>query len=279
MKDKTTISPFLKWAGGKTQLLPIIDTLLPPKFNRYFEPFLGGGALLFHLQPMEAVVNDNNHSLIHTYTMIRDNCDGFLKMIYLLDHNIPKDGMSYYNMLRKRYNDKICNDKYDIELSALFVFLNKHCYNGLYRVNKEGLFNVPYNNSTRESVSPRMIREVSNYLKNIIIMRGDFEKACKDVKEGDFVFIDSPYAPLNPSSFKSYTKEGFSVESHKRVANLFHRLSEQHVYCMTTNHHTELIDSLYANKGYDIQIVNVKRLINSDPSKRIGEEVIIRNYK
>ena len=168
--------------------------------------------------------------------------------------------------------------EYDVELAALFVFINKHCFNGLYRVNGKGLFNVPYNNSRRVSVDDGAIRDISKYLQGITIIDGDFEEACKGAKKGDFIFIDSPYAPLNPTSFESYTKEGFDIESHRRLARLYDELTERGCYCMLTNHNTELINDLYGNKGYTIDVVSVKRMINSDASNRVGEEVIICNY-
>ena len=166
----------------------------------------------------------------------------------------------------------------DVEMAALFVFINKHCFNGLYRVNGKGLFNVPYNNSRKKSIDEESILEVSEYLKKIKILQGDFEVACKDAQKGDFVFLDSPYAPLNPSTFESYTKEGFDVESHVRLANLYDDLTGRGCYCMLTNHNTEFINELYENKGYRIDVVSVKRMINSDSSNRTGEEVIICNY-
>lgn len=120
--------------------------------------------------------------------------------------------------------------------------------------------------------------EISKYLQGVTIIDGDFEEACKGAKKGDFVFIDSPYAPLNPTSFESYTKEGFDIESHKRLAKLFDELTARGCYCMLTNHNTDLINELYGNKGYKIDVVSVKRMINSDASNRVGEEVIICNY-
>ena len=140
------------------------------------------------------------------------------------------------------------------------------------------MFNVPYNNSKRESINNESIIAISEYLKNVKIMQGDFEKACNDAQRGDFVFFDSPYAPLNPTSFESYTKEGFDIESHKRLANLFEKLTDKGCYCMLTNHNTEFINDLYGNKGYKMDVVSVKRMINSNASKRVGEEVIIYNY-
>ena len=180
--------------------------------------------------------------------------------------------------MRERYNNKLIKEEYDTELAALFIFLNKHCFNGLYRVNGKGLFNVPYNNSKRESINNESIMAVSEFLENVKIMQGDFEKACNNAQKGDFVFFDSPYAPLNPTSFESYTKEGFDIESHKRLADLFERLTDKGCYCMLTNHNTDFINVLYGDKGYKMDVVRVKRMINSNASKRVGEEVIIYNY-
>lgn len=276
--ENNNLSPFLKWAGGKRQLLDKIIDRMPKSFNNYYEPFIGGGALLFELQPAKAVINDINASLINAYITIAEKPFEFISAVTELDSQIPEDGKAYYYSLRERYNNKLVKTEYDTELAALFVFLNKHCFNGLYRVNAKGLFNVPYNNSKRESINNESIIAISEYLKNVKIMQGDFEKACNDAQRDDFVFFDSPYAPLNPTSFESYTKEGFDIESHKRLANLFEKLTDKGCYCMLTNHNTEFINDLYGNKGYKMDVVSVKRMINSNASKRVGEEVIIYNY-
>ena len=276
--ENNNLSPFLKWAGGKRQLLDKIIDRMPKSFNNYYEPFIGGGALLFELQPAKAVINDINASLINAYITIAEKPFEFISAVTELDSQIPEDGKAYYYSLRERYNNKLVKTEYDTELAALFVFLNKHCFNGLYRVNAKGLFNVPYNNSKRKSINNESIIAISEYLKNVKIMQGDFEKACNDAQRGDFVFFDSPYAPLNPTSFESYTKEGFDIESHKRLANLFEKLTDKGCYCMLTNHNTEFINDLYGNKGYKMDVVSVKRMINSNASKRVGEEVIIYNY-
>lgn len=272
------ITPFVKWAGGKRQLLSQIRERLPEKYNNYFEPFVGGGAVIFELLPEKALINDINKALINTYRQIANAPKEFLSAVNKLDSEIWEDGKAYYYSLREQYNDKLMLSEYDAELAALFVFINKHCFNGLYRVNGKGLFNVPYNNSRRTSVDENAIMEISKYLQGVKIIDGDFEVACKDAKKGDFVFIDSPYAPLNPTSFESYTKEGFDIESHKRLAKLYDELTVRGCYCMLTNHNTELINELYGNKGYKIDVVSVKRMINSDASNRVGEEVIICNY-
>ncbi len=276
--SNSNIAPFVKWAGGKRQLIPQIRERMPKKYANYYEPFVGGGAVIFDLQPANALINDINKALINTYRQICDTPENFIEAVDKLDKEMPEDGKEYYYSLRERYNDKLMKSEYDLELASLFVFINKHCFNGLYRVNGKGLFNVPYNNSRRNSIDEEIIMETSKYLKGVTIIDGDFEEACKNAKKGDFVFLDSPYAPLNPTSFESYTKEGFDVESHKRLSKLYDDLTDRGCYCMLTNHNTQLINDLYGNKGYKIEVVSVKRMINSDASNRVGEEVIICNY-
>ena len=276
--SNSSVAPFVKWAGGKRQLIPQIKERMPKQYNSYFEPFVGGGAVIFELLPTNALINDINKALINAYRQICNAPEAFLAAVKQLDEAMWEDGKKYYYSLREHYNDKLMKAEYDVELAALFVFINKHCFNGLYRVNGKGLFNVPYNNSRRTSVDESIIMEVSRYLQGITIMDGDFEEACEGAGQGDFVFIDSPYAPLNPTSFESYTKEGFDIESHRRLSNLFDKLTNRGCYCMLTNHNTELINELYSGKGYRRDVVSVKRMINSDASKRVGEEIIICNY-
>ena len=276
--SNSSVAPFVKWAGGKRQLIPQIRERMPEKYNDYYEPFIGGGAVIFDLLPANALINDINKALINTYRTICNEPDAFLIEVNRLDNDMCEYGKKYYYSIREHYNDKLMRSEYDVELAALFVFINKHCFNGLYRVNGKGLFNVPYNNSRRVSVDEDVIIATSEYLRGVTIIDGDFEQACKNAKKGDFVFIDSPYAPLNPTSFESYTKEGFDIESHKRLAKLYDELTARGCYCMLTNHNTELINELYGNKDYKIDVVSVKRMINSDASNRVGEEVIICNY-
>ena len=276
--SNSSVAPFVKWAGGKRQLIPQIRERMPEKYNDYYEPFVGGGAVIFDLLPANALINDINIALINTYRTICNEPDAFLKEVNRLDNDMWEDGKKYYYSIREHYNDKLMRSEYDVELAALFVFINKHCFNGLYRVNGKGLFNVPYNNSRRVSIDEEAFMAASEYLKGVTIIDGDFEQACKNAKKGDFVFIDSPYAPLNPTSFESYTKEGFDIESHKRLAKFYDELTARGCYCMLTNHNTELINELYGNKDYKIDVVSVKRMINSDASNRVGEEVIICNY-
>ncbi|MCH5251167.1 MAG: Dam family site-specific DNA-(adenine-N6)-methyltransferase [Lachnospiraceae bacterium] len=276
--SNSNIAPFVKWAGGKRQLLSQIKERMPKQYNNYYEPFVGGGAVTFELLPANALINDINKALINAYTQVCKNPAVFLETVRRLDSEMWGDGRAYYYSQREHYNDKLMKAEYDVELAALFVFINKHCFNGLYRVNGKGLFNVPYNNSRSASVDEENIMGVSGFLQSVKITDGDFEEACSGAKKGDFVFFDSPYAPLNPTSFESYTKEGFDIESHMRLAKLFDELTVRGCYCMLTNHNTELINELYGKKDYKIDVVSVKRSINSDASNRVGEEVIICNY-
>jgi len=274
MSDTNT-APFVKWAGGKRQLLEHLSVRMPKEYTDYYEPFVGGGALLFHQKPSWAFINDINRELIHTYTEIRDHVGPLSVLLSSMDQ-VTCTKEFYYEM-RGRYNDKLKTKDYDTEMAALFIYLNKHCFNGLYRVNQKGQFNVPWNQKEQvRSVDVENIKNISYYLKSVTITCQDFEASLETAKKGDFIYFDSPYAPLNPASFDSYTKEGFTEEEHRRLAKVFRELSERGCYCMLTNHNTELIQELY--QDYLQEEVDVRRAINYDPKKRVGKEVIIRNY-
>ena len=159
--SNSSVAPFVKWAGGKRQLLPQIKERMPEKYNSCFEPFVGGGAVIFELLPTNALINDINKALINAYRQICNAPEAFLAAVKQLDEAMWEDGKKYYYSLREHYNDKLMKAEYDVELAALFVFINKHCFNGLYRVNGKGLFNVPYNNSRRTSVDESIIMELS----------------------------------------------------------------------------------------------------------------------
>ena len=273
--NTTTMVPFVKWAGGKRQMLEQLYIRMPDTYNAYYEPFVGGGALVLSLAPEGARINDINQELVHTYAEIRDHLDTILEKLMELD-KVTCTREFYYDM-RNRYNEKRLGHSYDTEMAALFIYLNKHCFNGLYRVNTKGEFNVPWNQKQAvRSMDMENIKAISAYLKSVTITCQDFEQALTEAKAGDFVYFDSPYAPLNPTSFDSYTKEGFTEEEHRRLAALFRRLTEKGVSCMLTNHNTELIQELY--EGFLLEEIDVRRAINSDPKKRRGKEVIIRNY-
>lgn len=273
---KYNISPFIKWVGGKTQLLSEISSRIPSEYKKYYEPFLGGGAVLFNIQPQSAIVNDINPQLVNAYVQIRDNPLELIKIIEEFD-SMEIDKEVYYS-IREQYNNHILNNDYDTETAALMIWLNKHCFNGLYRVNKKGLFNVPFNNKTKgNSINNSMILDISKYLKKVTITCLDFEKACEEVSKEDFVYFDSPYIPESETAdFTSYTKYGFSYEDHVRLAELFKELDRRGAFVMLSNNDVSLVRELYS--GYNMDALNVHRMINSDASKRKGKEVIITNY-
>ena len=271
-------SPVLKWAGGKTQLLDAIISNLPAKYNNYYEPFLGGGAVLLAISPQRAIVNDINEQLINLYTQLKNNPEGFIECINELDSR-PCDKELYY-ALREKYNKKISQQEFDTECAALMVWINKHCFNGLYRVNRKGLFNVPYNNKIHgRSIDENNIRAIAEFLNhsNITITRHDFEQFCEDVQPGDFVYFDSPYVPETvTASFTSYTQDGFTPADHERLAALFQRLDRRGAKVMLSNNDVPRVRELY--KGYNLKELDVKRMINRNANKRTGKELLITNY-
>lgn len=276
------MKPVIKWVGGKGSNLPYIRDRLPSNLKdytywTYYEPFLGGAAVLLDLNPTNAVVNDINPELINMYLQVRDNVDSVLLELTVIDraHEAADDPKAYYYLIREKYNKHLGNN--NAVQAARFIYLNKHCFNGLYRVNSKGEFNVPFNGKlSGRSFVPDHLRELSSRLQNIRILNTDFEEAVKDASSGDFIFFDSPYAPLTPTSFTDYTKEGFSYEDHVRLAKVFKELTNRGCYCMLTNHDTPLIRELY--KDFRIEVVDVRRSINRNGSDRTGKEVIITNY-
>lgn len=272
------LSPVLKWAGGKTQLLIPISENIPKTYNRYFEPFVGGGAVFLSTMPQEATINDTNKQLINLYKQIKDNAELLIRCITELDATICDK--NFYYSVRDKFNAKIAAREFDAECAALMIWINKHCFNGLYRVNNKGFFNVPYNNKVSgKSHDESNIRAIADYFNEteITITCLDFEDACKDVGLGDFVYFDSPYVPASETAdFTNYTKDGFSLEDHKRLAALFRRLDSVGAKIMLSNNDVPLVRELY--RGYSIQALNVKRMINRVASKRTGKEVLITNY-
>ena len=271
------IKPFVKWVGGKRQLLPQIMNRVPEKYNTYFEPFLGGGAVFFNVQPKKAVINDYNKNLINCYQVIKDNPKTLIDAVNELD--TITSNRDYYNNIRSRYNDSM--DVLDISNAAMFIWLNKHSFNGVYRVNSKGKYNVPYNSkdTNNSSVSEENIYNISQYLNDndITIMYGDYNNALRETKAGDFVYIDPPYVPVSmTANFTTYTKGGFSFEKHKEVADTCSTLSNSGIKVLASNNNVELIHELYS--GFNIEAVSARRSINRDGDSRVGKEVLIRNY-
>jgi DNA adenine methylase len=272
------LTPFVKWAGGKKQLLAQLIARMPEYSGTYYEPFIGGGAMLLALQPQRAVMNDVNAQLLNIYIQLKQNAENVIAEVEKLDTVVCN--REYYLSVRKQYNQKIADNILDPECAALMIWLNKHCFNGLYRVNSKGLFNVPYNNKTKgPSIDAHNLRRMGQYLNDadVEIRHGDFEAACHDVKAGDFVYFDSPYIPVSATSnFTDYTKNGFSFDEHRRLADLFRHLDEKYVHLMLSNHDVPLIYEWY--EGFHIEAIRVRRAINRDGTKRMGKEVIVTNH-
>ena len=273
------MSPVLKWAGGKTQLLQALTAKVPQTYNNYFEPFIGAGAFFLSLEPKSAVINDRNEQLINLYHQLKNSASEIISIVNSLDE-VACD-KNYYYKRRERYNQKIATKELDPECAALMIWLNKHCFNGLYRVNSKGFFNVPYNNKvTGKSLDEDNVEAISRFLneKDVTILCSDFEEACENVGPGDFVYFDSPYVPeSNSADFTDYTKIGFSKQDHDRLAELFRRLDRVGAYVMLSNNDVPFVRELY--KEYFIEPLDVKRLINRNAAKRSGKEVLITNYQ
>lgn len=268
---------FLKWPGSKREQRQILTSKLPLSFNTYIEPFVGGGSLFLHLALKNVIINDINKQLINCYLQIKNNVKQFIAKVKELD--MKPINNDYYLQLRDQYNIKIQNDINDLECAALMYWLNKRCFNGLYRVNKKGLFNASWNKSTNDiSLDESNLLQVSKYLSTIKIYNQDYEDICKLAKPNDFIYIDSPYAPVSDSAnFTSYNANGFSKTEHFRLANIIHELTKKQVYVMASNHNIPFIRKLY--KDYNFEIITATRKINTDASKRTGtEEIIITNY-
>lgn len=276
------MKPLLKWVGGKQQLLDKLVPLVPKNYGTYFEPFFGGGALFFELKPEKAFINDKNESLMRFYQVVRDDA----QVLYGHVTAMKKDyeGLSaegkrdMYLRARGEYNKIITSgtpfDRYgNLFEAALLLFLNKTCFNGLYRVNKSGLFNVPWGqHKTFSTPSFDELMEASEALRNTVILSGDYADCLSLCEPGDFVFFDSPYY----DTFDTYQKNGFTKDDHYGVFAEMQALSEGGVKCMLTNSDTDFMKSLY--DSYLIDVVDVKRFVNRDGNGRTGREIIVRNY-
>jgi DNA adenine methylase len=276
---KLEIFPFVKWAGGKRQLLPLLTARLPREYNDYYEPFIGGGALFFEVQPKHGIINDVNLELVTTYNAIKNSLEQITAKLSEMEKNHIKSPKEYFYEVRSwdRHSDWFIKD--DVTKSARFIYLNKACFNGLYRVNSKGFFNVPFNNKIEiKSYDLKNLKNISQYLNDSCtkILNEDFEVVCSNAKKGDFIYFDPPYDLLKEDTFDSYTKTAFGKEGQIRLAELFKELDRRGCYVMLSNHDTPFIRELYA--GFKIELFQVKRMINSDSSKREGEEVIVRNY-
>ena len=224
--SNSSVAPFVKWAGGKRQLILQIKERMPEKYNNYYEPFVGGGAVTFELLPQNALINDINKALINTYRQICSAPEAFLREIKRLDAEMWEDGKKYYYFLREHYNDKLMKAEYDVELAALFVFINKHCFNGLYRVNRKGLFNVPMGAYKNPPIcDAENLRLISGLLKNVQIKCGDYSECADFIDENTFVYIDPPYRPITETaSFTSYSENEFGDKQQVELCKFVDRI-------------------------------------------------------
>lgn len=269
--------PIVKWVGGKRQLLNSLVPLLPQKFSYYCEPFLGGGALFFRIQPQRAIVNDINPDLIAVYKVVKSDVDALIESLKTY-RNTPEQ---FYFVRDLDRNKDTYQSLSTVERASRFIYLNKTCYNGLFRVNSAGEFNSPFGRYKNPNiVNEPTLRAVSAFLNanDIQFSCMDFEKVLQNLPEGCFVYLDPPYDPVSSTSnFTGYNKGGFGKDEQLRLKACCDDLTRRKIKFMLSNSPTEFILNLYS--GYDITPVEAKRSINCNGAKRgIVKEVIIRNY-
>jgi len=275
MTDHYSISPIVKWVGGKRQLLPEIMPLINKKCSTYVEPFVGGGAVFFELQPKKAIINDYNSELVNVYTVVRDHSEELIEE--LEKHNRNNNG-EYFYMIRALDRSEVYHTMSDTEKAARIIYLNKTCYNGLYRVNSAGQFNSPYGKYKNPNiVNEDSIRVMSMYLQSnkITIKQGDYKEVLRGLRRGAFVYLDPPYMPISlSSSFTGYTENGFSYAQQVTLKEECDKLRKRGISFLQSNSDCPEIRDLY--KEYEIRTVQAKRRINSKGNKR-GEinEVLI----
>lgn len=272
---KISCRPFVKWAGGKSKLLSELTGYLPQTFGSYYEGFVGGGALFFELQPEKAVLIDRNAELITTYTVIRDTVEELLE--HLRRHVHDKD---YYYSMRDADRSEDFKRWSPIERASRFIFLNKTCFNGLYRVNSRGEFNVPFGDYSAPTIADdENLRRVSEVLKAADLLDSGFDSVADRAVAGDFVYFDPPYAPLSKTAnFTSYSAGGFSIADQVRLRDVCRELANRGVSVMITNSLTELVMNLY--RDFYFHIVSAPRAINSRADKRGPvQELVITSYR
>lgn len=276
MAKNKLVSPFLKWVGGKRQLIHQLIEKKPNRFNRYFEPFIGGGAVFLHLQPNRATINDANSELINVYHVIRNNPDELISD--LKEHKKESD---YFYALRALDRSPSFANLSPIKRASRFIYLNKTCYNGLYRVNNAGEFNTPYGRYKNPNiVNEPIIRAVSAYLNkaDVAILNIDYEAALGDAGRNDFVYLDPPYHPVSETAnFTGYVQGGWREDDQVRLREVCNDLNKRGVKFLLSNSSTPLIKELYAS--YHIHTVRATRAINSVAQGRGQvEEYLICNY-
>lgn len=279
MSKNLLLSPILKWVGGKRQLLSEIIPLIDESCDNYVEPFIGGGAVLFRLQPKKAIINDYNTELINVYRTVRDDLDG---LVALLKEHEKYNSSDYYYEVRALDRTPDFDKMSNLEKAARIIYLNKTCYNGLYRVNSLGQFNSPYGRYKNPNiVNEVVLRAISKYLNRneISIRSGDYKDVLNDIEKNSFVYLDPPYMPISSSSsFTGYTEGGFGYDKQVELKEECDKLNSKGVHFLQSNSDCEEIRELY--KDYRIKVVKANRAINSDAKKR-GQinEVLIYNAK
>ena len=274
MSKNVLLAPILKWVGGKRQLLNDILPLIQSK-GTYIEPFLGGGAVLFAYLPKKAIVNDYNSELMNVYQVVKSYPEQLIQMLQIHHDNNSED---YYYNIREIDRTEQYKKISSIEKAARIIYLNKTCYNGLYRVNSSGYFNSPYGKYKNPNiVNAQIIRAMSKYFNenDITLLQGDYKEVLKKVKKGSFVYLDPPYMPISRSSnFTGYTENGFGYEQQEELKKECDKLREKGIRFIQSNSDCLEIRELY--KEYTIKTVQAKRVINSKSAKR-GEinEVLI----
>jgi DNA adenine methylase len=282
-KNNPLIKPYLKWAGGKRQLLAEIKKYLPKGINNctYYEPFVGAGAVFFDLQPKKAVINDFNEQLVLTYNVIKENVE---ELIELLKVYKKRNDEEYYYEVRNIDRDSTKFDKLtNTAKAARLIFLNKTCFNGLYRVNSQGLFNVPYGKYKNPAICEDIVlHQISNYLNanKIKILNNDFETAVSTARGNSFIYFDPPYHSPDKTNFTGYQADGFGEDEQERLRNVMVKMTNRGVKCLLSNSDTKYIRELYNIDCFDIISVQAKRAINSNSAGRGNvNEVLIKNWK
>ena len=272
------MKPVVKWTGGKTQSLPILTKKMPDRFKVYIEPFFGGGAMYFNIAPKQAIIGDINMQLINVYKMIAMYPEELMNKLdnltreynVLADYN---DRKNYYYRKRTEFNRAITYLYYDVNTAALFIFLNKCSFNGLYRINSQGLYNVPWGYKTKVNLYQKdNILEIADSFKHCDILATDFENTANKALPGDFVFFDSPCY----DRYDANRVGGFTEMEHRRLYNLFDELSNNGVKCMLMNSDSDYIKRLYGQ--YNIEEIDTKCIINSKGVTKKVREVVITNY-
>ena len=272
------IKPLVKWAGGKRQLLCEITPFVEGQYKAYMEPFVGGGAVLFELQPSKAIINDYNLELMTLYEVVRDHPYELIEKLAVHEEN---NSEKYFYSIREQDRQDTYNALSNIDKAARLVYLNRTCFNGLYRVNQNGYFNVPYGKYKNPKIlDADNIMEASRYFNenDVRMMQGDYKSVLALAEKKDFVFLDPPYVPLSKTaSFTSYTDGGFGIEKQIELRDECNKLRERGVPFIQTNSDCDIVRELYGD--YKIKSVNVSRNINCKPSGRKGTKEVIIYYE